>query len=79
MTHEMLDIIETRMLGGRKGSPSARAARAVLVEGMTRPQAQMLYGVTRMALYRAIQYRQNMLAAALELAELQKKSKNIAK
>lgn len=31
MTHEMLDIIETRMLGGRKGTPSARA---VLVEGM---------------------------------------------
>lgn len=35
----------------------------------------MLYGVTRMSLYRAIEYRQNMLAAALELAELQKNPK----
>ena len=69
ITDEVLDLIES-LMGGRKGTPSAIAARDVMVNGVSRADAQNLHSVSRMALSRAILARLGVLKVAVEIAAL---------
>lgn len=76
MSEAQLDLVECLMSRQNSKNASARAARDVLVHGLSRPSSQAKHGVSRAALAKAIRIRQEILSIALNLALLSQKERS---